>query len=82
VAKLYPQALGSLCFASYDSQGYGGGILTCLYTDNGTTLEVEVTLRLTVSQSVSLGVEPHLRLMTRYILLFDNYGLAFVGRPL
>jgi hypothetical protein len=44
--------------------------------------EVEVTLRLTVSQSVSLGVEPHLGLMTRYILLFDNCGLAFVGRPL
>jgi hypothetical protein len=35
-----------------------------------------------VSQSVSLGVEPHLGLMTRYILLFDNYGLDFVGRPL
>jgi hypothetical protein len=34
------------------------------------------------SQSVSLGVKPHLGLMTRYILLFDNYGLAFVGRPL
>jgi hypothetical protein len=44
--------------------------------------EVEVTLRLTVSQSVSLGVEPHLGLMTRYIFLFDNYVLAFVGRPL
>jgi hypothetical protein len=28
-------------------------------------LEVKVTLRLTVSQSVSLGVEPHLGLMTR-----------------
>jgi hypothetical protein len=46
------------------------------------TVEVEVTLLLTVSQSVSLGVESHLGLMTRYILLFDNYGLAFVGRPL
>jgi hypothetical protein len=45
-------------------------------------VEVKVTLRLTVSQSVSLGVEPHLGLMTRYILLFDNYGLAFVWRPL
>jgi hypothetical protein len=41
-------------------------------------VEVEVTLRLTVSQSVSLGVEPHLGLMTKYIFLFDNYGLAFV----
>jgi hypothetical protein len=26
VARLYPQALGSLFVASYDSQGYGGGI--------------------------------------------------------
>jgi hypothetical protein len=33
-------------------------------------------------QSVSLGVEPHLRLMTRYLLLFDSYGLVTVGRPL
>jgi hypothetical protein len=44
--------------------------------------EVKVTLRLTVSQSVSLGIEPHLGLMTRYLLLFDSYGLVFVGRPL
>jgi hypothetical protein len=33
-----------------------------------------------VSQSVSLGVEPRLRLMTRYLLLFDSYGLVFVCR--
>jgi hypothetical protein len=26
VVQLYPQALGSLFIASYDSQGYGGGI--------------------------------------------------------
>jgi hypothetical protein len=26
VARLYPQALGSLIVASYDWQGYGGGI--------------------------------------------------------
>jgi hypothetical protein len=31
-----------------------------------------------VSQSVSLGVEPHLGLMTRYLLLFDSYGLGFL----
>jgi hypothetical protein len=42
----------------------------------------EVTLRLTVNQSVSLGIEPNLGLMTRYLLLFDSYGLVFVGRPL
>jgi hypothetical protein len=40
-------------------------------------VKVKVTLRLTVGQSVSL-----LGLMTRYLLLFDSYGLVFVGRPL
>jgi hypothetical protein len=44
--------------------------------------QVKVTLWLTVSQSVSLGVKPHLGLMTRYLLPFDSYGLVFVGRPL
>jgi hypothetical protein len=32
VAQLYPQAPGSLFIAFYDSQGDGGGILTCLHT--------------------------------------------------
>jgi hypothetical protein len=40
-------------------------------------VKVKVTLRLTVSQSVSLGVE----LMTRYLLLFDSYGIVFCGAP-
>jgi hypothetical protein len=31
VAQLYPQALGSLFVASYDSLGNGGGILTRLH---------------------------------------------------
>jgi hypothetical protein len=31
VTRLYPQALGSLFVASYDSQGYGGGIRTCIH---------------------------------------------------
>jgi hypothetical protein len=35
-----------------------------------------------VSQSVSLGIETHLGFMTRYVLLFDSYGLVFVERPL
>jgi hypothetical protein len=38
-------------------------------------VKVKVTLRLdgqSVSQSVSLGVEPHLGLMTRYLLLFHS----------
>jgi hypothetical protein len=49
-------------------------------------VNLKVILRLmvgqSVSQSVSLGVEPHFGLMTRYLLLFDSYGLVFVGRPL
>jgi hypothetical protein len=28
VAQVYPRALGFLSVASYDSQGYGGGILS------------------------------------------------------
>jgi hypothetical protein len=31
MAQFYPQALGSLFIASYDTQGYGGGIRTCLH---------------------------------------------------
>jgi hypothetical protein len=84
VAQLYPQALGFLFVASYDSQSYGGGIRIRLHAGYNSRFQVKVkvTLRLTVSQSVSLGVEPHPGLMTRYLLHFDNYGLVFVGRPL
>jgi hypothetical protein len=32
VAQLYPQALASLFVASYESQGYGGGIRSHLHT--------------------------------------------------
>jgi hypothetical protein len=45
------------------------------------TSKVRVTLRLTVS-SVYLGVETHLGLMTRYLLLFGSYCLVIVGHPL
>jgi hypothetical protein len=80
----------SLFVASYDSQGHGRGIRPRLHTGWKITVEVQqllkvkvkVTLRLTVSQSVSPGVEPHLGLMTRYLLQFDNYGLVYMRRPL
>jgi hypothetical protein len=42
-----------------------------LLTATQVKVKVKVTLRLTVSQSVSGGVEPHLGLMTRYLLLSD-----------
>jgi hypothetical protein len=38
---------------------------------------VKVKLRLTVSQSASLGVEPHN--LTRNLLLFDSYSLVLWG---
>jgi hypothetical protein len=32
MAQLHPRALGSISVASYDSQGYGGGMLTRVHT--------------------------------------------------
>jgi hypothetical protein len=46
------------------------------------SFKVKVTLRLTVCQSVSLGIEPHLGPMTRYLFLSDSYVLVSVGSPL
>jgi hypothetical protein len=46
---------------------------------------VRVTLQLTVSQSVCLGVEPNLGLLTRdiylFIYFFLNYSLVLFGAP-
>jgi hypothetical protein len=36
--QLYPQVLSSLLVASYDSEGYDGGIRTRLHTDHSTEL--------------------------------------------
>jgi hypothetical protein len=45
-------------------------------------VRVKLTLQLTASQSVCLGVEPLLGLMTRYLLLLDSYGLVLRGGAL
>jgi hypothetical protein len=47
----------------------------------GSQVKVKVTLRLTVSQSVCLGVEPNLGLLTR-VFFFKVTVLSFLGRPL
>jgi hypothetical protein len=47
-------------------------------------VRIRVTLRLTVSQPVSLGVEPLLGLMTIFfspIYIYDHFGLCPVGAP-
>jgi hypothetical protein len=49
-------------------------------------VKVKVTLRLTVSQSVCLGVEPQLGLMARLFLfvssLYESYCPVHLERPL
>jgi hypothetical protein len=45
-------------------------------------VRVRVTLQLTVSQSVRLGVEPRLGLMTRYLFLYESCHPVYMGRPL
>jgi hypothetical protein len=44
VAQLYPQELGPLFIAFYDSQAYGGGIRICLHTGPSATRTEQKTL--------------------------------------
>jgi hypothetical protein len=60
VAQLYSQALGFLFVASYDSQGYGGGIQTSLHAGippAQMSLNFSLILRPTVSRPVYLGLK-------------------------
>jgi hypothetical protein len=49
------------------------------------SVRVRVTLQLTASQSVRLGVEPNLGLLTRDIFSFffflESYSLVLIGAP-
>jgi hypothetical protein len=60
VAQLYPPGTGSLFIASYDSQGYGGGILTRLHTCH-TWVHLNGHLINPSHQSVCLYVYPYRR---------------------
>jgi hypothetical protein len=67
----------------WHSQGYRGNIGPRLHTWFK-WLKVKVTLLLTVNHSasqVNLDVEPHLELVTIYVLLFDSW-VFFVEHPL
>jgi hypothetical protein len=80
-------------YLSLGSEGQQGTIcLTPSSRSDFAASRVRVTLRLTVSQSVCLGVEPRLGLMTRYLFTLkvtvlsiwgalsdERSGLSFVG---
>jgi hypothetical protein len=70
VAQLYPWALGSFYAASYDSQGYGGGILTRPHTGQDTKSQSHFTAD---SQSVCLGVEPTLWTFDQILLPIQEF---------
>jgi hypothetical protein len=68
MARLYPQAMGSLFVASYDSQGYGGGIRLRLHTGLCRSVvsvlllayvspysSPEITLHITPTQTANFG---------------------------
>jgi hypothetical protein len=74
MAQLYP-ALGSFYFVSYDSRRYGEGILarsTQVQLSHNHNSQVKITVRLTISQSVYLGFEPTLGLVTRYCFMSEG----------
>jgi hypothetical protein len=72
VAQLHPQALGSVFFVSYNSQGYDGGIRTRLHA--GRNKELLYDRRFAANEFI-LAPNP-LRITTRIIF---NWTLAVIG---
>jgi hypothetical protein len=86
VAQLYPRALGSLFVASYDSQDYGGDILTRLHVGLKTLLKLKLIYdQQSVGQSVLVS-GAHLGPLTNFSfsLKFPSDICVFVilQRPL
>jgi hypothetical protein len=69
--------LCSLFVASYDSQEIRWRYSNPPPHGVARSVSVSVTLQLTVSQSVSLGVEPNVGLLTRDIFFFESYSLVW-----
>jgi hypothetical protein len=83
VAQYTPMYLKNRTALAKDNSEHSNSLNVVLKRNSKLSyLKAKVILRLTVSQSASLGVEQHLVLMTRYLLLFDSYRIVFVGRPL
>jgi hypothetical protein len=54
VAQLYPEALGSLFIAFYDSQGYGESTVTHLHTETSFLLVPNILISILLSNTFSL----------------------------
>jgi hypothetical protein len=83
VDQLYPRAMGSSFVAFYDSHDYGGSILTRIHTGKVTLSKSKSCYDWrSVGQSVCLGAESTLELVTRYYFLSESCCVDSVGRPL
>jgi hypothetical protein len=80
VAQLYPQTLGSLFVASYDSQGYGGGIRTHLHAGIPVFSHIsERTTHRKHSPSIAARCRPHRKHVSR-VRLRVNLSVSSTGR--
>jgi hypothetical protein len=61
---------GTHCLHLHERKPLQRGTSVSRWVQTEPPVRVRVTLRLTVSQSVCLGVEPHLGLMTRYLIIY------------
>jgi hypothetical protein len=86
VAQTYPRALGSLSVAaSYDSQGYGEGILTRLHVGHNSQLKFKFKLYLGTNSALALGQKKTLTESLSVLLCFSFVFLAgnvFIGLSL
>jgi hypothetical protein len=85
VALLYPRALDPLFVASYNSQGYGGGILTRLYTSRVQSLSPSYIM--TDGQSPSLSWnrapiwDPRPIFPLLSLIIFGQLRICWCGAP-
>jgi hypothetical protein len=79
VAQIYPEALGSLFVASYDSLGYGGGIRTRLHMG---LIQPEFNLHnaLQETHSVSITTANRLMLFTEIIAVYRENHMEHIAR--
>jgi hypothetical protein len=73
---MYIQYVQGLCQSRLSTADYALFLVASATTVVEIFFKVKVSLRLMVSQSVSLGVEPHLQLMTTYLLLWQLWSCS------